>query len=138
MNDPFQGFGIQTGGICTISPTRTEVLCRNGAAILDIRNESQTTFKAFDVPQVFYCPLEKLDLMHEELPVDIPLIIADASGIQARMAAKQLLDAGFKGWCAVLGGGLVDWERAGLPVSTDVKERLSGGCACQLKQREKK
>jgi 3-mercaptopyruvate sulfurtransferase SseA len=39
---------------------------------------------------------------------------------------------------ANLAGGIVDWEKDGLPVSTDVTARLSGSCMCQLKLREGK
>jgi len=30
-------------------------------------------------------------------------------------------------------GGIVDWERDGLPINTDITARLSGSCMCQLK-----
>ena len=35
-----------------------------------------------------------------------------------------------------MAGGIVDWERDGLPVKTNIEERLSGSCMCQLKPRE--
>ena len=38
---------------------------------------------------------------------------------------------------ANMAGGIVDWERDGLPINTDVNYRLSGSCMCQLKAREK-
>jgi hypothetical protein len=35
-----------------------------------------------------------------------------------------------------MAGGIVDWERDGLPLKTNIEERLSGSCMCQLKPRE--
>ena len=37
---------------------------------------------------------------------------------------------------ANLAGGIVDWERDGLPINTDITARLSGSCMCQLKPRD--
>ncbi len=37
---------------------------------------------------------------------------------------------------ANMAGGIVDWERDGLPLTTDISNRLSGSCMCQLKARE--
>jgi len=34
--------------------------------------------------------------------------------------------------------GIVDWEHDGLPLKTNIEERLSGSCLCQLKPREGK
>jgi 3-mercaptopyruvate sulfurtransferase SseA len=44
-------------------------------------------------------------------------------------------DKGFEK-IANLAGGIVDWERDGLPITTDITKRLSGSCICQLKPRE--
>jgi hypothetical protein len=38
---------------------------------------------------------------------------------------------------ANMAGGIVDWEHDGLPIKTNVEERLSGSCICQLKPRER-
>jgi len=37
---------------------------------------------------------------------------------------------------ADMAGGIVDWERDGLPLTTEINSRLSGSCMCQLKPRE--
>ncbi len=46
-------------------------------------------------------------------------------------------DKGFEN-IANMAGGLVEWERDGLPLKSDKSERLSGSCACMLRKREKK
>jgi len=37
---------------------------------------------------------------------------------------------------ANMAGGIVNWERDGLSLTTDISNRLSGSCMCKLKARE--
>jgi len=48
-----------------------------------------------------------------------------------------LLKKGFSN-LANLAGGIVDWERDGLPLRIDRTEQLDGSCVCQLRPRNKK
>ena len=38
---------------------------------------------------------------------------------------------------AYLSGGMVEWERAGLPIAKDVDYEMIGGCACRIHARVK-
>jgi rhodanese-related sulfurtransferase len=107
------------------------------AVLLDIRDEYLQGFKCIDVPAVLQIPYGELAEKSADLPHEVFYICADSAGINSKKAAQMLIDAGFSE-AGNLAGGLVDWERAGLPVCTDVKERLTGSCMCQLKRREKK
>lgn len=138
MENFFEGKAIYSNGIYNISPLQAHKLCQEGAVIVDIREEYLNRFKIFDVPGLIFCPKKKLIELMKNLPSDKPLIIADASGIQSPQAVKDLINQGFKGDCANLSGGLVDWEHSGLPVVINYEERLSGQCACQLKPRQKR
>jgi rhodanese-related sulfurtransferase len=111
--------------------------CHEGAVILDIRPELLCTYKAFDVPQVLYCPWQEIGQSLDKLPVEQEIIVADTSGIQAREIIQVLISSGFKK-IAGLAGGMLEWERDGLPVLLDNQARLSGSCMCQLKFRDKK
>ena len=104
---------------------------QNGAAILDIRPEYETSFRIFAVPKVFYLPysLYRDDL--SIIPKDIPLIIADSVGIKSTEVAHYLMDNGYT-QVACLAGGIVEWDRAGLPLCKDVDYEMVGGCACRL------
>jgi rhodanese-related sulfurtransferase len=110
--------------------------CLAGSLILDIRPEVICAYKAFDVPEVVYCPLQELERLIDRLPTDREIIVADSTGIHAREAINLLIDNGYK-QVAGLAGGMVEWERDGLPLKLDNKARLSGSCMCQLKFREK-
>jgi len=111
--------------------------CQEGSVILDVRPEVLCLYKGFDVPQVLYCPSQEIILYLDRLPTDKELIVADSSGIQAREVIHLLLDHGFK-QIAGLAGGMVEWERDGMPLLTDNQARLSGSCMCQLKFRNKR
>lgn len=138
MENYFKDKAIFSNEIYNLSPLQAFQLCQKGAIIVDVREEYLNRFKIFDVPGLIFCPKKKLTELIPLLPVDKPLIIADASGIHSPEAVKLLSENGFRGNCANLSGGLVDWEHSGLPVVIDYSERLSGQCACQLKPREKK
>ena len=138
MENFFEGKAIQSNGIYNLSPLQAYKFCQEGAVIIDVREEYLNRFKIFDVEGLIFCPKKILSELITNLPVDKPLIIADASGIHSPKAVKMLIDLGFAGSCANLSGGLVGWEHAGLPVVINYEERLSGQCVCQLKPRDKK
>jgi len=137
MENFFEGKAIHSNGIYNLSPQQAYKLCLGGAVIVDVREEYLNRFKIFDVGGLIFCPKKKLPELIADLPLNKPLIIADASGIHSPEAVKILMGSGFKGNCANLSGGLVDWEHAGLPVTINYGERLSGQCVCQLRAREK-
>ena len=113
------------------------LLNEENAVLLDVRASYLQDFKRFDVPRSLQIAFEELTERAAGLPKEVFYICADSAGIFSQNAAQILIDAGFEK-AGNLAGGLVDWERAGLPVTTDIHERLSGSCMCQLKPREKK
>ena len=138
MEGFFTGSGFISGGILNLTPRQTLALGRNGALLIDIREDFMNRFKMMDVPEIIYCPFTILEETYQNLPVDKPLIFADASGIHSKEAVKFLLDKGFGDRIANMAGGLVEWERDELPLIIDKDEKLSGSCMCQLKPRNKK
>ena len=137
MENYFEGKANYANDIYNLSPLQAHKLCLEGAIMVDVREDYLNRFKIFDVPSLIFCPKKKLAEFIADLPVDKPLIVADASGIHSPEAVKMLLENGYKGSCANLSGGLVDWEHSGLPVVVDYREKLSGQCACQLRPRGK-
>jgi rhodanese-related sulfurtransferase len=132
MKNFFAGKAIQSNNIYNLSPLQAHRFCSEGAIIVDVREEYLNRFKIFDVPGLIFCPLKSLPDLIKLLPIDKPLIFADASGIHSPEAVKTMLNNGFEGSCANLSGGLVGWEHAGLPVKINYEERLAGKCVWQL------
>jgi len=120
-----------------VSPREALELCHKGAVLVDVREEYLNSFKMFGVTQVFYLPMSELHENYQKLPLDKYLIFADSAGLKSKAAAWFLLEKGFDK-IANLAGGLVEWERDGLPLNINIHERLTGSCMCQLKPRERK
>jgi len=138
MKNLFQNFGIISQNILNLSPRETYKLCtENNAILVDVREEGLVGMKMFDVPQVIYCPKSILHDNFGKLDKTKPLIFADAAGLRSKESVIFLTENGFEN-IANMAGGLVEWDRDNLPLHTDVNNRLSGSCMCQLKFREKK
>ena len=133
----FENKGIRYGKLLSLSPRETVDFCKKGAVIVDIREEYLNGFKMFGVPEVIYLPMSRFREEYRILPADRPLILADSSGFKSREATLFLLEKGYSP-VANMAGGLVEWERDGMPLNTDINERLTGSCMCQLKPRERK
>jgi rhodanese-related sulfurtransferase len=135
MDSLFDNYGFISCGILNVSPREAFELCRKGAIIDDVREEYLNNFKNFDVPEILIFPFTRLLQKLSELPRDKYLILADTVGLRSKEAVVLLKDKGFVK-IANMAGGIVDWERDGLPLKTNFEERLSGSCICQLKPRE--
>ena len=135
MDSLFDNIGFLSRGIFNVTPVEAFELCGRGAVIVDVREVWLNNFKNFDVPEILFIPISKLKHTFSELPMDRYLIFADTVGLKSKEAVVFLSGKGFKK-IANMAGGIVDWERDGLPLNTNVEERLSGSCMCQLKPRE--
>jgi rhodanese-related sulfurtransferase len=109
----------------------------NDAIILDVREIRLTGYKRFDVPTVINIPNSTISENYKRLPTDVPIIVADSVGLRSHEAMQFLTSQGFTN-IANLAGGIVDWERDGLPLRIDKTEQLDGSCVCQLRPRHKK
>jgi rhodanese-related sulfurtransferase len=135
MNSLFDNYGFESSGIFNVSPREAFDLCGKGAVIVDVREENLRGFKSFDIPGLIYLPKTRIEEEYKNLPVDRYLIFADTVGLRSKEAVILLKKNGFER-IANMAGGIVDWERDGLPVTTDISNRLTGSCMCQLKPRE--
>ena len=131
----FENAGFNARGVLNLTPGESFELCEKGAIIVDVREEYMNAFKMFKVERILYLPYSELDQYFTNLPKDKPLIFADAVGLKSRESVLFMEAHEYEN-VANLAGGIVDWERDGLPISTDLTSRLSGSCICQLKARE--
>lgn len=129
--------GYFSHGVVNLTPKESFELCEKGAIIVDVREEYMISFKMFKVKRIIYLPYSEMEKLFNELPEDQPLIFADAVGLKSRESVLFLNAHGYEN-VANMAGGIVDWERDGLPINTDITARLSGSCMCQLRTREGK
>jgi len=135
---PFFTHGFISSGFLNLTADEayTEAT-QNNAIILDVRELTLTGYKNFDVPKVIHLPQSSLAENYMTLPTNVPIIVADSVGLRSHDSMLFLHDKGFTN-IANLAGGIVDWERDGLPLKKDITEQLDGSCVCQLKPRHKK
>ena len=136
MGDIGNHTGFSAHGVLNLTPKESFEICKEeGAIIVDVRESYMNNFKMFQVGKVLYLPFSELENCYQDLPSDQLLIFADAVGLKSRESVLFMKEHGYKN-IANLAGGIVDWERDGLPLTTDTSNRLSGSCMCQLKARE--
>jgi rhodanese-related sulfurtransferase len=130
-----QGF-ISSGFLNLSASEAYREATENNAIILDVRELRLTGYKNFDVPNVIHLPYSTLVENYMTLPKNITIIVADSVGLRSHEAMVFLQGKGFNN-IANLAGGIVDWERDGLPLKKDIEEQLDGSCVCQLKPRHR-
>lgn len=135
MKKSFFQTGFLANGVLNLTPKESFELCGKGAVIVDVREEYMNAFKMFKVEKLIYLPYSELEKCFNDLPRDLPLIFADAVGLRSRESVLFLKTHGYENTANMV-GGIVDWERDGLPITTDISARLSGSCMCQLRPRE--
>ena len=135
--DARSNIGFIAHGVHNLTPKESFGLCMKGAVIVDVRESYLNDFKMFNVGNVIYLPYSELAGSFSDLPHDKLLIFADAVGLRSRDGVQFMNEHGYEN-AFNMAGGIVDWERDGLPLTTDINNRLSGSCMCQLKAREGK
>jgi len=133
----FKNMGLVSSGMLHLTPKETLEMSKKGAIIVDVREEYMNRFKVCDVDEIIFCPYSKLEELYHDLPQNKALVFADATGIHSKEAVLLLKEKGFEN-IANMAGGMVEWERDGLPLVIDKSERLTGSCACMLRKRERK
>jgi len=106
----------------------------NQVLLIDVRPEYEIS-KKFDVPNIVYCPYSEVENNLSQFNKNKLLVIADAVGLRSKEVAFLLKNLGFKYVCNLV-GGIVEWERDGLPIQSDVTKMLTGSCMCQLNARK--
>ena len=122
--------------VAAMSPREAyEAASRSSALIVDMRPGHEVSYRVFDVPEVICIPRGEIAGRAGELPRGRLIIVADSVGLHSRAAAEMLTSDGL-GPVASLTGGMVDWERDGLPVRKDPDYELHGQCGCKLRSKK--
>ena len=136
-NKFFNNIGFQSSGFLNLSAHEAyHEAINNNAVMVDVRELALIGYKCFDVPVVIYAPNSELQNYYLNLPTDKPLIIADSVGLRSKEAILFLISKGFSN-VANLAGGMVEWDKDGMPLKIDKTEELSGACLCRLRPKNK-
>lgn len=109
----------QPGGIPQLDALYADIRRRDPlrpATIVDVREANELA--DVRVPGATHLPFSEIGSRLGELPRDVPLLILCASGSRSAAVTGHLLA---NGWSDVanVAGGIMAWERAGLPVERD-------------------
>jgi rhodanese-related sulfurtransferase len=129
--DIFSSKGNTIDNRIHLSGTEAYECCKLGAIMIDVREEFMSHVKTFDVPEIVIFPLRTFKEDIGKLPQNKYLIFADATGVKSRPAMEYAAEMGFA-TIANLAGGLVEWERDGLPTLTYQKLLVSGRNKCEF------
>jgi rhodanese-related sulfurtransferase len=132
MNNSFSGHGLLIDGFVYLSPTEALPFLEDEAILVDLREGEERNGRSFAVGNVILMPFRSLESEFPSLPKDRPLILADCVGLKSKKGIYLLRDRGYDSLASLI-GGMVDWERDGMPTVIDRDEELAGGCACKLK-----
>lgn len=127
--------GLHIAGVIHLSPREACELVAQGATLVDVREEMEMNGKYFAVEDVISIPFSRFPEECDRLPRDRPLILADSVGVNSKKAFLLLQERGYTE-IANLNGGIVDWERDGLPTKIIDDEMLIGQCACKLRPKK--
>ena len=95
-----------------IEPRAAEALVQEGATLLDVR-ESEELATEGRFPGAVHIPLGELSCRAAEVEGE-RLVVACRSGARSALAVEALRASGWEAYN--LDGGILAWERAGLPV----------------------
>lgn len=98
-----------------VCPTTARRLIAAGALLVDVRELSEVTQVAFDVPSVLLMPLSELELRFAELPRDRDLVLVCQVGQRSLKATYFLMVHGYTR-VANMEGGILKWARLGFPI----------------------
>ncbi|KAA1189595.1 MBL fold metallo-hydrolase [Pseudohalioglobus sediminis] len=106
---------VSFAGIPEIQP---EWVARNRDAVLllDVRSEGEYAGELGHLQDALLIPLDQLRERLQEVPRERPVVTVCQSGKRSAMAAQILIKAGVDR-AANLAGGMIQWDRLGLPVA---------------------
>jgi rhodanese-related sulfurtransferase len=133
MTFPIEKYGFVINGLRHISGKESMEILKEEGYMVDVRPDFELA-KLMNIENILYYPYDEIKDHFLDLPGDTWLILADAAGLRSKEVAVFLMEKGFTK-ILHLAGGVVEWERDGLPVTLDKSRRLTGSCMCQLKRR---
>ncbi len=137
MKNVFDSCCLKIDGISYPLPKEIPDLLQQGAVFVDLREELETEIRAFGIDGVIYLPHPEFEEKWITLPLEKPMVLADAVGIWSKKFAISLKSKGYD-QVASLAGGIADWEKDGYPMKPGKYQPLNGVCACMIKPKERK
>lgn len=115
-----------------ICPTTTQEWVKNGALLVDVREENEVAELAYDVPNIINIPLSQFESRFSEIPKDKDVVMVCRSGGRSLRAAGFLINHGYDRLFN-MEHGMIRWAQKGFPTKGDtsvVLENSTSGSCC--------
>jgi phage shock protein E len=93
--------------------TTADVMTRNDVVVLDVRE--QWEYDEAHIPGVVHLPMNDIPANLDQIPQDLTVIVSCRSGNRSSQVTDFLREQGYEN-VHNMEGGILAWQRAGLPV----------------------
>lgn len=111
-----------------ICPTTTQEWVKNGALLVDVREEEEVNQLAYDVPDIINIPLSDFENRYSEIPKDKEVVMVCKSGGKSLRAAGFLVNKGYTN-VVNMQHGITRWVQKGFPTKGDISS-VTGKDSC--------
>ena len=109
--------------VTEICPTKTQILVKNGALLVDVREPNEVHQVAFDVPNIIHIPLTQFEERFTEIPKDKEVVMVCKDGNRSLRATGFLVNHGYDK-VINMKHGLIRWVQKGFPTKGDTSSVL--------------
>jgi rhodanese-related sulfurtransferase len=112
-----------------ICPTTTFGRVKEGALLVDVRENDEVAQAAYDVPNIIHIPLSEFEERYAEVPKDQEVIMVCKGGGRSLKATYFLMNHGYTN-VVNMQHGIVRWAAKGFPMigSLEIKEQANSSC----------
>ena len=112
-----------------ICPTTTQQWVKDGALLVDVRENDEVAQLAYDVPSLLHIPLSEFEDRYNEIPKDKNVVMVCKSGGRSLRAAGFLVNHGYNN-VVNMQHGIMRWAEKGFPTKGNATSVLGsdGGC----------
>lgn len=112
-----------------ICSTTTQEWIKEGALLVDVRENDEVAKLAYDVPNLLHIPLTEFEERYQEIPKDRNIVMVCKSGGRSLRAAGFLVNHGYEN-VVNMQHGIIRWIQKGFPTKGDTSFVLGndGGC----------
>lgn len=112
-----------------ICPTTTQKWVKEGALLVDVREENEVAQVAFDVPEIMNIPLSEFEDRFKEIPQDRNVVLVCQNGGRSLRAAGFLVNHGYEN-VVNMQYGMNRWLERGFPAKGNTKPASEGSSCC--------
>lgn len=123
-----------------ICPTKTQALIKNGALLVDVRENAEVEQLAYDVPNIMYIPLSQFEERFTEIPRDKTVVMVCRSGARSLRATGFLMHQGYDN-VVNMKHGMIRWAQKGFPTVGDIStvlENVTASACCDTHSTDSK